>query len=201
MRESSLFSIDNVKDKAVWRGQERHCHGAHSQSIHNAQVQQRQQEALASHGVARGGKRPGQLIVDLKTGAVLPASQFRREASKAESVRPQHALEGQAHAAQLEDSCADSEEQQARPEKPALLEKPMSRRAAREIEELMNSMQETAPSRQRRPPAQIAPALPAVPRCCPPSSSALPDNGSNHRQHQSAAASHVQPQPACCAQL
>ena len=87
----------------------------------------------------------------------------------AQSLRHEDAMEGQAHAAQLEDSCGNSEEQVALLEEPALPEKPMSRRAAREIEALMDSMQETAPSRQRRQPAQLTPALPAVPRCCPPS--------------------------------
>ena len=180
---------------------------AHSQRIHDAQVQQRQQQALASHGVARGSRQPKKLIVDLKTGAVLSASQFGGKASQADSPRHQPALEGQAHGAQLEDSCADSEEQAALPKKaalpdmPTLPEKPMSRRAAREIEELMDSMQETAPSRQRRPPAQMAPALPAVPRYCPLSRNALPDKSSGHGQHQSMAPSHIRPYPACCAQL
>ena len=169
----------------------RHCHEAHSQRVYGAQVQQRQQQALPSHGVTGGNKQPKRLVVDLRTGAVLPALQFGGKASQADSLRHQHALEGQAYGAQLEDSCGDSEERVVLPEKPALPkeptlpEKPMSRRAAREIEELMDSMQETAPSRQRRPPAQMPPALPAMPRCCPLSSSALPDNGSDHGQHQS----------------
>ena len=189
MCKISLFSIDNVQGKAVCREQEGIVIQAHSERIHGAQVQQRQQQALASHGVGRGSKQARRLIVDLETGEVLPALQCMGKASSAEFLRHQHALEGQAHAGQLEDSCADSEEQQAQPEKaalpdmPALPEKPMSRRAAREIEELMDSMQETAPSRQRRPPAQLAPALPAVPRCCPPSRDALPDGRSSHGQH------------------
>ena len=139
--------------------------------------------------------------MDLRTGAVLPTLLYRSKASKAESSGHQHGLEGGAHAAQLEDSREDTEEQ--------LPEKPMSRRAAREIEALMDSMQETAPSRQRRQPAKLTPALPAVPRYCPPSRTALSDKSSDYGQHaldspkQAAppAACALAPYRACCALL